>query len=208
MQPTTQRRSPGAHFRRQTLAVLLWTALLLPGAARAAQVDLAGCVKLALARNPQILDAIDAELSARLTLEVAEVEYDLQVTPTIDGGLQGSNTTNQNFELLLRRKFLPTGTQVDVKGSSRVFSTVPQVSVPYFSEARVTVAQPLLQGWTAIENRSGLDEAERRLGSSEHAIEVAREETVFQIVRAYYEVVRARTTPRSRAAFAHRASGH
>ncbi|MDG2305456.1 MAG: TolC family protein [Candidatus Binatia bacterium] len=191
MQPTTQRRSPGAHFRRQTLAVLLWTALLLPGAARAAQVDLAGCVKLALARNPQILDAIDAELSARLTLEVAEVEYDLQVTPTIDGGLQGSNTTNQNFELLLRRKFLPTGTQVDVKGSSRVFSTVPQVSVPYFSEARVTVAQPLLQGWTAIENRSGLDEAERRLGSSEHAIEVAREETVFQIVRAYYEVVRA-----------------
>lgn len=161
------------------------------GAAAAAPLDLTGCVKLALARNPQILDAIDAEASARLSLEVAELEYELQVTPTVDGGFQGSNTTNQNFELLLRRKFLPTGTQVDVRGSSRVFSTVPQVSVPYFSEARVTVAQPLFQGWTAIENRTGLDDAERRVLSTEHAIEVAREETVFQIVRAYYEVVRA-----------------
>lgn len=161
------------------------------GTAAAAPLDLTGCVKLALARNPQILDAIDAEASARLSLEVAELEYELQVTPTVDGGFQGSNTTNQNFELLLRRKFLPTGTQLDVKGSSRVFSTVPQVSVPYFSEARVTVAQPLFQGWTAIENRTGLDDAERRVVSTEHAIEVAREETVFQIVRAYYEVVRA-----------------
>jgi len=165
--------------------------LLVAGPVEATRLDLAGCVKLALARNPQILDAIDAEESARVGLEVADLEYDLQVTPTIDGGVQGSNTTNQNFEVLMRRKFLPTGTQVDVKGSSRVFSTVPQVSVPYFNEARVTVAQPLFSGWTAIENRSGLDEAERRVVSTEHAVEVAREEAVFQIVRAYYEVVRA-----------------
>ena len=161
------------------------------GEAAAPPLDLASCVKIALTRNPQILDAIDAEASARIRLEVAEMEYDVQVTPTVDGGFQGSNTTNQNFELLLRRKFLPTGTQVDIKGSSRVFSTVPQVSVPYFSEARVTVAQPLFQGWTGIENRAGLDEAARRVTSSEHAIEIAREDTVFQIVRAYYEVVRA-----------------
>lgn len=181
------------HLPRAVLAGLAVLAAggLATAAAHGAQLDLESCVKMALARNPQILDAIDAEESARLSLEVAALEYDLQVTPTVDGGVQGSNTTNQNFELLLRRKFLPTGTRVDVKGSSRVFSTVPQVSVPYFNEARVTVAQPLFQGWTAIENRSGLDEAERRVLASEHAIEVAREETVFQIVRAYYEVVRA-----------------
>lgn len=185
------RSARGHLFRRLGGIGWLVLAVLLPGLCDAATLDLAACVKMALARNPQILDAIDAEQSARLTLEVAEMEYDLQVTPTIDGGVQGNNTTNQNFEVLLRRKFLPTGTQVDLKGSSRVFSTVPQVSVPYFSEARITVAQPLFQGWTAIENRSGLDEAERRVISAEHAIEVAREETVFQIVRAYYEVVRA-----------------
>lgn len=188
MRRPTRRRLPGLVT---TLSCLVSLAAWWPAAADAARLDLTACVELALARNPYILDAIDAEESARVGLEVAELEYELQVTPTIDGGVQGSNTTNQNFEVLLRRKFLPTGTQVDIKGSSRVFSTVPQVSVPYFSEARVTVAQPLFQGWTGIENRAGLDEAERRVLASEHAIEVAREETVFQIVRAYYEVVRA-----------------
>ncbi len=183
--------APWGPVGRTLFGVVMGAILLAPGATRAARLDLTACVKLALARNPQILDAIDAEQSARLSLEVAELEYDLQVTPTVDGGIQGANTTNQNFELLLRRKFQRTGTQVDVKGSSRIFSTVPQVSVPYFSEARVTVAQPLFQGWTAIENRAGLDEAERRILSSTHAVEVAREETVFLIVRAYYEVVRA-----------------
>lgn len=186
-----RRPTPGQTHLPCALAALVAAGILAAAPAHGAQLDLTSCVKMALARNPLVLDAIDAEMSARLSLEVAELEYDLQVTPTVDGGVQGSNTTNQNFELLLRRKFLPTGTQVDVKGSSRVFSTVPQVSVPYFNEARVTVAQPLFQGWTAIENRSGLDEAERRVLSSEHAIEIAREETVFQIVRAYYEVVRA-----------------
>jgi len=182
-----QRSAPGVALLRWLVALAsLWAVT-----AHATQLDLAGCVELALARNPQVLDAIDAEESARVRLEVAELEFDLQVTPTIDGGVQGSNSTNQNFELLLRRKFLPTGTQVDVKGSSRVFSTVPQVSVPYFSEARVTVAQPLFRGWTGIENRAGLNEAEHRVLSSEHAVEVAREDTVLQIVRAYYEIVRA-----------------
>jgi outer membrane protein len=184
-------RGRDARGIRRPWGLALLAILATAAPSPAATLDLGGCVELAIARNPQMLDAIDAETAARIRLDVAELEYELQVTPTIDGGLQGSNTTNQNFELLLRRKFLATGTQVDLKGTSRVFSTVPQVSVPYFSEARITVAQPLFQGWTSIENRDGLDDAERRIQASRHAIEVTREDTVFEVVRSYYDVVRA-----------------
>src|SRR5437016_6097257 len=77
---------------------------------------------------------------------VALAEYHLKVVPSVNGGFQGSNDTNQQYDVLFRRKFLATGTQVDVTGGTHVFATVPQVAVPHFTETRVTVSQPVLQG--------------------------------------------------------------
>ncbi len=174
---------------RSTLLVLL-----LSGWAAAAQpepLDLTTCVRRALAANPEVQDALDATASASLGRRVALAEYHLKVVPSVNGGLQGRNETDQNYNLLFSRKFLPTGTKVAVTGGTHVFSTVPQVAVPHFTETRLTVSQPVLQGRSRLENRERIDDAERRIAASEHAFAVAREDLALRVVERFYAVVRA-----------------
>lgn len=174
---------------RSALLVLLascWAA-----AAQPEPLDLTACVRRALSANPQLQDAFDATASASLGRRVALAEYHVKVVPSVNGGLQGGNQTDQQYNVLFSRKFLPTGTQLAVTGGTRVFSTVPQVSVPYFSETRLSVSQPVLQGRTRLENRERLDDAERRIASSEHAVAVAREDLALRVVERFYDVVRA-----------------
>jgi outer membrane protein TolC len=179
-----------AQHARLLLAVSV--ALALPQAtARAERLDLAACVSRALARNPQLQDAADATDSAALAMRVAKAEYDLKIVPTINGGFQGGNTTNQTYQLLFSRKLLSTGAQAELSATSQVFATVPQVSVPYFSETRVTLSQPVLRGWGRIETHEKIDDAGRRIESSENALAIAREDVTLQVVQAYYDVVRA-----------------
>jgi outer membrane protein TolC len=65
------------------------------------------------------------------------------------------------------------------------------VSVPYFSEGRITVTQPLLQGRTRLENRDAIDDAERRIAAAEHELAQTREELALEVVRTFYDVVKA-----------------
>jgi outer membrane protein TolC len=159
--------------------------------ALAEPLDLAACVRLALSGNPAVQDASDASTAASLRHEAALADYHLKLVPSIGGGLQGSNQTNQRFQLLLSRKLLPTGTEISLSGGTSVFSSVPQLAVPYFTEARISVAQPLLQGRSRLENRERLDEALRRMAAAEHALESARQDLALQVVRGYYDVVAA-----------------
>ncbi|MGH7899057.1 MAG: TolC family protein, partial [Candidatus Binatia bacterium] len=152
--------------------------------------DLTACVRFALAHNPDLADAADSSVSAALGREVPLAEYNLKLVPAVSGGLQGANNTNQRYEMRLQRKLLPVGTQIGVSGGTSVFSSVPQASIPYFTESRLTVSQPLWQGRTRLENSERIDDANRRVAAAEHALVTAREELILQVVRGFYEVVR------------------
>jgi len=168
--------------------------LLVSGWAAAAErepLDLTACVRRALAANPQVQDALDTSASAHLGRRVALSEYNLKIVPTVNGGVQGANETDQNYDVLFSRKFLPTGTQVALSGGTRVLQTVPQRAIPHFTETRVTVTQPVLQGRSRLENREHIDDADRRIAASEHAITVTREDLALRVVERYYDVVRA-----------------
>lgn len=172
-------------------AFLILVLLVSPATGSAATFDLASCVDRALREGPSVVDAADAAESARLGREEAFVAYEIQATPRISGGFQGDNRTDQSYEMVVSRRFLETGTSVEVSGGTRVFSSVPQVSIPYFSESRVTLAQPLLNGRSELSNRDRIADAERRIGAAEHALGRAREDLVLEVVRSFYEVVEA-----------------
>ena len=166
--------------------------LLLGGAGgvvSAAPLDLAACVQRALTHNPGVQEAQDGATAATLRHEVALSEYNLKVTPSVDGGIQGANETNQRYHVLFSRKLLATGTELSLTGGTSVFSSVPQLSVPYFTETRVALAQPIFQGRTQLENRDRIDDALRRIASSRNALGTAREELALRVVQGYYDVV-------------------
>jgi outer membrane protein len=163
----------------------------LEAAAFAEPLDLTGCVQLALAHNPALQDAVDSEVSAILGREVPLAEYHVKAVPAVSGGVQGGNNTNQQYALDLSRKVLLTGTKIELNGGTNVYSSVPQVSVPYYSDARVTVLQPLWQGRSRLENSERIDDAERRVGAAKHAVASAREDLVLAVGRGFYDIVRA-----------------
>jgi outer membrane protein len=175
-------------MRSAVLTVLL---LVSPGAGEAATFDLAACVDRALREGPAVASAADAAASAHLGREEAFVAYEIQATPRVSGGFQGDNRTDQRYEMVVSRRILETGTSVELSGGTRVFSSVPQVSIPYFSETRVTLAQPLLNGRSRLVNRDRIADAERRIDAAENALGRAREDVVLDVVRSFYDVVEA-----------------
>src|SRR5882724_1166774 len=86
--------------------------------ARAEPLDLTGCVRLAIAHNPELQDVVDTAVSAVLGREVPLAEYNVKVVPAVSGGLQGGNNTNQRYALDLSRKVLLTGTKVELDGGT------------------------------------------------------------------------------------------
>jgi len=173
------------------LSASLLGVLLARQGASAEPLDLTACVKLALRGNPQVQDATDVSDSAALAKQLALAEYHLKIVPAVDGGLRGGNTTNQSYGLLFSQKLLATGATVEVNGGTNVYSTVPQVSVPYATQARATLLQPLFQGWSHAERYEHLDDADRRVAAAVHASSAAREDIALGVVRTFYDVVRA-----------------
>jgi outer membrane protein len=166
-------------------------ALLAPTLARSEPLDLTACVRLALAHNPDIQDAADSAVSAVLGRDVPLSEYDFKLVPSVSGGFQGSNNTNQQYRGELSRKLLLTGTELGVSGGTSVYSSVPQTTVPYLTETRLTLSQPLWQGRSRLENSEQIDDANRRVASARLALESARDDLMLQVTRGFYEVVRA-----------------
>jgi outer membrane protein len=160
--------------------------------AAAEPLDLASCVRRALTEGPSVLDAVDLRDTAAVERQVVIAERSLQAIPTLSGGFQGDNRTDQRYQLLMRRRLFDSGTELEVSGGTSVFSSVPEVTVPYFTEARVALSQPLLRGRTTLENRDRLDQVERRIAAAGNALAQAREDLALEVVRRYYEVLRAR----------------
>ena len=172
-------------------AIALALALVMAADVGAEPLDLTGCVRLALAHNPDIQDSADSAVSAVLGRDVPLADYHFKLVPSVSGGLQGGNNTNQQYQAGLSRKLLLTGTEIGVKGGTSVYSSVPQTSVPYLTEARFTLSQPLWQGRSRLENSDRIDDADRRIAAAKHALESAREDLMLQVTHGFYDVVRA-----------------
>lgn len=179
----------GAMNRLGRFAVAL--SLVIAATARAEPLDLTACVRLALAHNPDIQDSADSAVSAVLGRDVPLADYHFKLVPSVSGGLQGGNNTNQQYQAELSRKLLLTGTEIGVKGGTSVYSSVPQTSVPYLTEARFILSQPLWQGRSRLENSDRIDDADRRIAAAKHALEGAREDLMLQVTHGFYDVVRA-----------------
>jgi outer membrane protein len=165
--------------------------LVVGATARAAPLDLTACVRLALAHNPDIQDAADSAVSAAIGRDVPLADYHFKLVPSVSGGLQGANNTNQQYQAELSRKLLLTGTEIGVTGGTNVYSSVPQTSVPYLTETRFTLAQPLWQGRSRLENSDRIDDADRRIASAKHALDTDREDLMLDVTHGFYDVVRA-----------------
>jgi len=177
-------------MRRSRIAAALWL-VAAATTARAAPLDLTECVRLALAHNPDVQDAVDATVSAIIGRDVPLADYHIKAVPSVSGGLQGANNTNQRYDLELSRKLFWTGTKIGVSGGTSVYSSVPQSSVPYLSQTRVTLTQPLWQGRSRLENSERLDDADRRIDAAKNSLAGAREELMLQVTRGFYDVARA-----------------
>jgi outer membrane protein len=175
--------------RLRRFAVAL--SLVVAAAARAEPLDLTSCVRFALAHNPEIQDAADAAASAVVGRDIPLADYQFKLVPSVSGGFQGNNNTNQQYQAELSRKLLLTGTQLGVSGGTNVYSAVPQTTVPYLTETRFTLTQPLWQGRSRLENSDRIDDADRRIASAKHALEAGREDLILQVTHGFYEVVRA-----------------
>ena len=169
-----------APCRARHVGSLVLALSLAAATAHAAPLDLTACVRLALAHNPDVQDAADATLSAVIGRDVPLADYHFKAVPSVSGGLQGGNNTNQRYDLELSRKLMWTGTQIGLTGGTSVFSSVPQSSVPYLTETRVTLTQPLWQGRSRLENSERLDDADRRVGAARHMLAGTREELILQ----------------------------
>ncbi len=165
--------------------------LVVGASVHAAPLDLTACVRLALAHNPDIQDAADSAVSAVIGRDVPLADYHFKLVPSVSGGLQGANNTNQQYQAELSRKLLLTGTEIGVSGGTNVYSSVPQTTVPYLTETRLTLAQPLWQGRSRLENSDRIDDADRRIASAKHALETAREDLMLEVTHGFYDVVRA-----------------
>jgi outer membrane protein len=166
-------------------------ALAASPVARAEPLDLVACVRTALTHNADVQDAADSAVSAVLGRELPVAEYNFKLVPAVSGGLQGGNNTDQRYDLDLSRKLLVTGTKIGLTGGTSIYSSVPQASVPYFTQARLTVAQPLWQGRTRLENTEKIDDADRRVASAKHTLAGVRQDLMLQVTHGFYEAVRA-----------------
>src|SRR5207237_3514982 len=97
---------------RRVVRLVLALSLATAATAHAEPLDLTACVRLALAHNPDVQDAVDATLSAVLGRDVPLADYHFKAVPSVSGGLQGNNNTNQRYDLELSRKLMLTGTQI------------------------------------------------------------------------------------------------
>src|SRR5262245_54111106 len=72
--------------------------VIVGAGAHAEPLDLTACVRLALAHNPDIQDAADSAVSAVIGRDVPLADYHFKLVPSVSGGLQGANNTNQQYQ--------------------------------------------------------------------------------------------------------------
>lgn len=146
-------------------------------------------LRLALSRNPELLDSSDALLSARWNERAVRSTFLPQVTPffAFDKNDETGVRTD-TYGLLLSQQFL-FGTALD---GQVVVDRQPETigNEPYAADYRLTLRQPFLRGADPAVSAEPLRLAKRSTSGQSRALEVSRRRTVLLIYQAYLGVAR------------------
>ncbi|HEV8232885.1 MAG TPA: TolC family protein [Thermoanaerobaculia bacterium] len=160
-----------------------------PPANGAPLLTIGTALRLALSRNPELLNTSDFLLSARWNERAVRSTFLPQVTPFF--AFEKSDETGQRtdtYGLLLSEQFL-FGTAVDAQV---IVDRQPQAlgGEAYAGDYRLTLRQPLLRGADPAVTAEPLRFARRSTTGQERAVETARRRTVLLVYQAYLGVAR------------------
>lgn len=174
-----------------------------PPKAAAAQdqlrMTLSDCLARALERNPEIAaEALNPAISGAALREaredflpVLDLSYK-KISQTTLGtwGVEGTEYTYKyDYYYFYLSEKLPTGTELSVAFTNSMTDTGRAYTVinpSYSSELEVSVTQPLLKGFGAAANLTGVRKAERTVDSARAALEVKLAKTVYELETAYW----------------------
>ncbi len=163
------------------------TGHVLAGAAVTRAINLEQAINMALAHNRQLLDARDAFVSSRYSLESSEADFKIQISPTARAGFSGSSSQNAIEDLGLGLTFykrLPWGTELSATPNfSRTDDT-------YQSSVDFEITQPLLRGFGKQQAMSGVYAARYSERITRRNLYLTEIETVIRTVRAIYNCVK------------------
>lgn len=163
--------------------------LATPPAVQAPRLTVGTAIRLALSRNPELLNASDSLLSIRWNERAVRSTFLPQLTPFF--AFEKSDETGERtdtYGLLLSQQFL-FGTALD---GQVVLDRQPQApgAEAYVADYRLTLRQPLLRGADPAVTAEPFRLARRSTSAQSRAVEIARRRTVLLVYQAYLGVAR------------------
>lgn len=152
-------------------------------------VTVGDALRAALARNPDLLDAADALASVQWNERGVASTFLPQVTPFYSTDRERKSGVRTESYGVSASELFPWGTLIE--GSAAVTrNPVASPDVPYASDYRLTLTQPLLRGVDPAVTREPLRQAKRSVLTQSRALEIVRRRTVLAIYQAYLGVAR------------------
>lgn len=151
-------------------------------------LDLTTSISQALNCNRQLLGTLDQLTYAHYGVELAESEFNVQISPNGRAGYVGGGHAGNGLSIGggvdVNKKF-KTGTQVSI--GPTILKTVDH----YHTEVRAKVSQPLLRGLGSEYQLSGIMGAQFGMRTAYRNLYIAQVQLVVRTIQALYEVVKA-----------------
>lgn len=195
------------HMKRLLIGIIIWIAgCLLSVSVQAKKViGLQEAINLALERNRQLLDARDSLTSARYSLQSAQADFKIEISPSTKVGFSGSSGRSTVEDLGLGLNFykkLPWGTELSLTPN------ISRTDSQYGSSVEVGLAQPLLKGLGRKQAMSGVYSAQFGLRSSMRSLQLSEINTILSTVRAVYDCIKQKEELRQNMASYDRLKSH
>jgi len=138
----------------------------------------------AVRHNIEILTVYDEYPIAESILSSAQAEFQVELRPTIDRNLAGSDGEDERLYQLNLTKKNRLGTIGDVEISEA------KVEGEKSSALRFTLDQPLLRGVGKFVVNNNVINARRNIATTLRQIELEREQLVLNVISNYYDIIR------------------
>ncbi len=159
-----------------------------PSPSGRAPLSLNGAIAEALARSPALAPSRESVEAADIRRDLAESAFDVRVLPSLQMGRDALGLDRRSLGVDVVKKF-QTGAEVRVSADAARYAASDVVSKD--AGYAVSLTQPMLAGFGPAAT-AGLKNARRGAVSSSRALQLARQDLVLQVARAYFNVVRLR----------------
>lgn len=149
-------------------------------------VSLEAAIARALQGNFGILGQADSLTSARFNEQASRAQFHPQVTPRYQ-----SSPDERTLTVDALQRLPWTGGSISASGSFHATDR-EDAFFPRTSDLRLTLTQPLLQGFGPTTARFDLVNSRRARIAQERSFQLARQRLVVDVTTAYYQVIRQR----------------